>query len=167
MANEEKEENVAEEEESPKKKSSLLPMIIILVVLLIALGGGFFAWQKFMAAPPAGEKKVVEEKKKEQTEPSIFKLETFVVNLARNAGRRYLKTTLELELNDKLIEKEIRSKLAQIRDSILILLSGKSFDDVNTVGGKYKLKDEIITRINTILLEGRVRQIYFTEFVVQ
>lgn len=167
MANEEKQEEVSEEEESSSKKGSPFKLIIIVVLLLALGGGGFFAWQKFLKPPADANEASVKKKTKEVKEASILKMDSFVVNLAKNAGRRYLKMTMELELDDKMLENEIKQKNPQIRDSILILLSGKSFEDINTIGGKYKLKDELITRINTILLGGRVRQIYFTEFVIQ
>ena len=167
MAKEEKKEDIGEEEGPPQKKGSSLKMVIVFVLLLALGGGGFFVWQKFLNVPAGEGGEVATKKAKEKQEVSVFKMDSFVVNLAKNAGRRYLKMTMELELDDKTVESEIKQKMPQIRDSILILLSGKSFEDINTIGGKYKLKDEIITRINTILIGGRIRQIYFTEFVIQ
>ena len=62
---------------------------------------------------------------------------------------------------------ELDDKLQKITDSILVLLSSKTFDDVYSVEGKFRLKDEITMRVNRFLLLGHVRDAYFTEFVIQ
>ncbi|MBW2087159.1 MAG: flagellar basal body-associated FliL family protein [Deltaproteobacteria bacterium] len=57
--------------------------------------------------------------------------------------------------------------MPQIKDSLLVLLSSKTFIDIKTVEGKMRLRMEIIGRINNFLTSGRVKNVYFTEFVVQ
>ena len=54
-----------------------------------------------------------------------------------------------------------------VMDSILVLLSSKAFEDVYSVQGKFKLKDEITTRVNRFLVVGHVKDAYFTEFIIQ
>ncbi|HUU51260.1 MAG TPA: flagellar basal body-associated FliL family protein [Nitrospinota bacterium] len=162
-----KEENI-EEEVSQKGGSFFKWVVLLMLFFLIAGSGGFFAWYKFFREPTqikVTEKK--ETKKIEDTLGIIFPLETFIVNLSEDTGKRYLKTTLELELPDLGSKEEVEKRKAQIRDNLLVLLSSKSFSDINTIKGKYKLKDEIITRLNAILVNGKVKQVYFTEFVIQ
>ena len=104
----------------------------------------------------------------EQAKPGILhSLEPFVVNLIDPSGKRYLKVRVELELSNKLVESQVNERLPQIKDSLLILLSSKSYEDIETVEGKLRLKQEIMARINNLLTQGRVRNIYFTEFVIQ
>lgn len=162
----EKEENI---EDVPGKKGSAFKWIVLFMVFFLVTGsGGFFAWYKFLRAP--AETKVSEKKEKNKIEDTLgilFPLETFIVNLSEDSGKRYLKTTLELELPDEVSQQEVEKRIPQIRDNLLVLLSSKSFNDISTIKGKYKLKDEIITRLNTILVNGKVKQVYFTEFVVQ
>ena len=50
---------------------------------------------------------------------------------------------------------------------ILLLLSSKSLDEIQTVEGKIALRQELIQRINQILTTGKIRNLYFTEFVIQ
>ena len=70
-------------------------------------------------------------------------------------------------MSNTALSNEITANLPKIKDSILILLSSKTFKDIYTVEGKFKLRDEITTRINRFLVTGQVRSIYFTEFVIQ
>ena len=37
----------------------------------------------------------------------------------------------------------------------------------DSVQGKFKLKDEITTRVNRFLVVGHVKDAYFTEFIIQ
>jgi len=82
-------------------------------------------------------------------------------------GKRYLKITMELEVNkeeDKLL---VENHNAQIRDTVLLLLSSQSLNEINTMEGKLELKQNLLSRMSQILGDGVVRRIYYTEFVVQ
>ena len=78
-----------------------------------------------------------------------------------------MKVTATLELSSPEVNPEFEENLQKITDSILVLLSSKSFEDVYSVQGKFKLKDEITTRVNRFLVVGHVKDAYFTEFIVQ
>ena len=97
----------------------------------------------------------------------MFTMDPFVVNLAGSSGKRFLKVTVTMELSSPEVNPEFEENLQKITDSILVLLSSKSFEDVYSVQGKFKLKDEIVTRVNRFLVIGHVKDAYFTEFIVQ
>ena len=94
-------------------------------------------------------------------------MEPFIVNLAQSDGKRFLKVSITLELSSAEVSPEINENLQKIKDSMLILLSSKTFEDVYSVQGKFKLKDEITPRVNRFLVLGHVKDAYFTEFVIQ
>ncbi len=60
-----------------------------------------------------------------------------------------------------------KAKTGAIRDAIIMLVTTKSPDEISSSEGKQQLKDEILTRLNRILGEGSVKNIYFTDFVMQ
>jgi flagellar FliL protein len=91
----------------------------------------------------------------------------FLVNLADTDTARYLKVKVELELENELMAEEVEKKLPQINDEIIMLLSSKTFEEVTTVAGKQALKQMMQRGINAKLKEGKVVNVYFTEFVVQ
>ena len=74
---------------------------------------------------------------------------------------------MDLELEKLELEDEVKKRLPQIRDSILMILSTKSFEDINSVAGKITLRDEIQDKINGYLALGKITNVYFKEFVVQ
>lgn len=166
-----------EEDVAPKKGGKLKLIIIILVVLGILGGGGTFAWFKFIAPAigAGGESDKEKEEEGEKEEPKkpeitsgpMYPLDSFIINLKDAEGRRFLKLTMELELSEENLNAEITAILPKIKDTILTLLSDKTFKDIYTVEGKFKLRDEITARINRFLATGHIRNIYFTEFVIQ
>jgi flagellar FliL protein len=98
---------------------------------------------------------------------NIFPLEPFIVNIYDGQELRYLKVKVELEMVGPAIKAELEGRLAPIRDSILILLSAKTLQDIQDVQGKNTLKDEILGAINKNIPPGKISKVYFTDFVVQ
>jgi len=179
MVDEEREEAV-EEAEPVAKRRSPLGLFIVLGIVAVVLVGMVFALLIFApgVVPFLGEKpadqtasdQALEEKggtKGADTLGVLYAMEPFIVNLVDPNVQRYLKLKIELELNNKPVQSEIDLRMPQIKDSLLVLLSSKSFNDIKTVEGKMRLRMEIISRINNFLTEGRVKNVYFTEFVVQ
>ncbi|MGQ9795374.1 flagellar basal body-associated FliL family protein [Desulfosoma sp.] len=160
----EKQEQAPDVAQQPKKKSPLLKILIV-VVALGALGwGGFFAYTKFFAKETTPQEV---EAKTEPAKVNVKSLETFLVNLADPGGERYLKVTMQLSLNNESVSQEIDSRMAELRDSILMLLSSKEYDDISSLSGKLALKKTLINNLNRVLKKGTVLDIYFTEFLVQ
>jgi flagellar FliL protein len=187
MAEKEKEET-APEEEGKKKKGNMLLVIIIGVLVLILIIGGVVAF--LMMGNDEAAAKNVEASKKEapaaadaehatggessgggeeaSTEIGLmFPLETFTVNLLSESGRRYLKVEMNLEMGGKELSPELEEKKPVFRDIIIRILSSKSLEEISTVKGKEKLKEEIVHELNRHLKDGKVQHVYFTDFVVQ
>lgn len=98
---------------------------------------------------------------------NIFPLDPFIVNIYDGQELRYLKVKVEMEMVAPAIKAEIEGRLAPIRDSVLILLSAKTLQDIQDVQGKNTLKEEILGAINKNVAPGKIVKIYFTDFVVQ
>ncbi|MGA1846853.1 flagellar basal body-associated FliL family protein [Deferribacter abyssi] len=168
MAEEDKNTQEQEEGGKKKKKSKLFIIIILVVVLLAGGGAAYFFLVKGKADKNGGDK--TKEKKQSKVDSGIgplYSLDTFIVNLADPGGTRYLKVTMQLELDSEKLQEEMDKRKPQIRDVILTVLSSKTYAEVSTAQGKLALKQELIRRINLILTTGAIRNIYFTEFVAQ
>ena len=160
--------------EAPGGKKKMGMIIGIIVGLMILGGGGYYAYINFFKEKPAEEKPADGEEAKEAAPVEkdvnlgmIFSLDPFVVNLAGSEGKRFLKVTISLELSTPEVNLELKENIQKITDSILVLLSSKAFEDVYSVEGKFKLKDEMTTRVNRFLVVGHVKDAYFTEFIIQ
>lgn len=167
-------------EDGEKKKGGKLKLIIILVVLLALLGGGgFVAWKFFLQPKPEKEGNHTEEtvqeegghgeEKKDGEVPAkqIVTLDSFVVNLSDPLGRRYLKLTMDVELVDAAAAAALNAALPKVKDTVLLLLSSKSYGEIGTLEQKLALKNEIVERLNQVVGKAKVENVYFTEFVIQ
>jgi len=96
-----------------------------------------------------------------------YKLEPFIVNLAGTSDVKFLKVTIHLKLAKAECTLLVNPRLAEIRDSILMLLSSKEYEMVNTVQGKMELRDEVLERVKNIVKGDRVQSAFFTDFVAQ
>lgn len=175
------EEAMDGEEEGEKKKGGLPIMMIIIIVAGLAVlgGGGFFAYTMLFAEPDTqteesaaseadGDKADGDKADGAPAPGTVITLSPFIVNLADPTGKRYLKLALAVDARDEVIKAEVEARLPQIRDSILILLTSKTFADISTVAGKIRLRNEVLKIFNRILGAGSsVHAIYFTEFVIQ
>jgi len=150
-------------EPQEKKKAPMLKWILIISIVLVLVIGGAGAGYYFFMKTPA-KKAVV------QAPPvigTVYPMEPFIINLQDNQGERYLKLIMQLEISDPLGVKELDMLKPRMRDNILDLLSAKTYKELMDVGGKQRLREEILMRLNSIVTTAKITKVYFTEFVVQ
>ncbi|UCD77832.1 MAG: flagellar basal body-associated FliL family protein [Desulfobacterales bacterium] len=150
----------------------LIVLIGVLMVFMLGMGGGLFMmWTKLseLSVQSAANAGVNPDQANSIEQPlgPIYSLTTFIVNLADKGGNRYLRVTMDFELGNPELETELNKRLPQVRDSILMILPSKRFDDISSVEGKIALRDEILEKLNSLLTQGKITNIYFKEFVVQ
>jgi flagellar protein FliL len=98
--------------------------------------------------------------------PVLYTMSPFNTNL-EGIPRRLIRLDLSLEMMDEEGYEEVIGISPKARDSIMRILNGKSFTDVETVQGKLHLKNQIISDLNQSLKKGVVKNVYFNELVVQ
>ncbi|MFP3927571.1 MAG: flagellar basal body-associated protein FliL [Desulfobacteraceae bacterium] len=163
----EEETNGAPQDEG-KGKGTLKLAAAAFAVLLLAGGVGLILKTDMLSRLMGGGEEASANTEEEASDIGpIFPMETFIVNLADQRGKRYLKAKLELELDNPEVAEEIERRLPQFRDTILTILSSKSFEDVRALEGKYQLRAEIMSTLNQHLGTGKITNIYMTEFIVQ
>ena len=174
MAKEGNEEGIKETEgEAPKGKGKrgLIKWGIIGILVFAVAGGGLFGWK--VLSKKGGEESghrpepAAKEEEHSAAAGQMIPLESFIVNLADSAEIKYLKVTVNLEVASEEASEEVKARMPQIRDGLLMLLTSKTSSDVKEIGGKLKLQDEMVARVNNYLKEGKIKAVYFTEFVMQ
>ena len=164
---EKKEEKI----KSGKGKKKLFIIVGVLVLVLLIGGGvaGFFLLKK---EPPA------EEKDPGQTVPvpdltqmevigPMVDIEEFIVNIISCDSNHYVKASLTVELTNEATREEVEKRMPQMRDAVLLLLGNKTYEELQDLQGKRQLKAELMSKINSFLQAGKVKSVYFTNFVVQ
>ena len=94
----------------------LVILVIISLIFMCVMGGGLYLmWNKISSLdqtvnppPEVEEEEVVEEEPVEEMGP-MFSLDTFIVNLADNGGRRFLRITMDLELKVMILPMRLKN----------------------------------------------------------
>lgn len=143
-------------------------MLIMLLCVLASAGAG--GWLLYSRSSSQGEEEAAaapSEATSPQESPTLVSPEPFLVNLADPLGKRYLRVSFDIEVTSPVTAQEMQKRVSHVRDSILLVLSSKRFDDIRTTTGKGQLREEILGELNAILSTGKARKVYFKEFVAQ
>ncbi len=166
--------------ESTEKKESKLPLQKIMTAVFVVLNLGVTGFGTYLvyASTLGWEPKTITEESikldpnfmysEESNVPYVYTMDKFTVNLNGEPKR-----TIRLEVNLNMLGKEDFEEVmdaenrARVRDRIVQLLNDRSFSELESIQGKLFLKDKIAMEVNTILNKGVVKDVYFTDFVVQ
>jgi flagellar FliL protein len=164
MAKEETEEIVPEK--PPAGKKSMRKIVIIGVSALVILGAGTFGAIYFIGQFGSAKKAATVQAPRPII-GSMWSIDPFIVNLADNQGERYLKVVMQIEVTDPLITAQLDQLKPKLRDNVMDLLMAKTYAELMETGGKQRLRDEIVLRLNSFLPKGGIAKVYFTDFVIQ
>jgi flagellar protein FliL len=174
MADDNKEETKEADAESSaagakkkKKSKKALVLLILLPILLIAgVGGGLFLGG-FIGAKPEEEKAEVE-----NVHPAegsfFFDLPEMLINLSTNGKKpSYLKLKLSLVLQSQEDLSHVETVLPLIVDQYQVYLRGLHVDDLQGSAGMQRLREELLMRADLVAKPIKVRDVLFSQMLVQ
>ncbi len=174
MADEAKKDAAPASGGSPLDNKIVLLAVIIVTQALMAVAvtqfviapklRGLTAVSAAGAAANAGQK---EDEKKD--EPGVLvDLNKIVVSL-RDKGptTSYLSLDINLEVDNDKTAALVEQRLPHLRDIVILALSNKYADDLMSYDGKEALKAELMRKIGEVLPEGSLKNLYFSDMVVQ
>lgn len=101
-------------------------------------------------------------------QPVYYELPEFLVNLnATGAKVSFLKMSVTLELRDQLAVATMDANKPRIQDTFNTYLRELRASDIQGSAGIYRLRTELIARLNGTIEEGIVKDILFGEIIVQ
>ena len=74
---------------------------------------------------------------------------------------------IKIEGNDKKAKEELTKRDFQIKDIMIDELSNMNMQDLQSEQGKQKFKTDIKNRLNKMMQDGEVVNVYITSFVIQ
>lgn len=169
----------SEDEAKPAKRWDLLGLVVfVLVCLNLGTAGamGYFMqkmWERIQDLQSQTHRLTAKTNQpesqvgKEMQAPGmgeLFPIESFLVNITSDQGPKFLQAQMELELADPAVAEELTRKKPAIRDSVIVLLSSRSFKDLREPNGMKKLRADLLRSMNNLLTTGKVKEIYFTQF---
>jgi flagellar protein FliL len=154
---------MANEPAEPEKgrARSKVPGILGLAIFLLLLAGGGAAWYHYSRVQASNASTSAS-----SLPAGVIHLDSFIVNLADQGQITYLRVAIDLGV-DKAPDSKESVPIASIRDAIIGVLATRHSEELLTPEGKQKLKQDLIAALNDRVPELGVRDIYFTDFLVQ
>lgn len=183
------------------KSNKLTTILLIVLIVLVLIFGGVGAWL-FLgkdtgsdSASSTSSKTGGNEKAEKLLQPLHYLtlVPEFVVNFGPGSKVRYLQVDLQVATRDKAALAIVNTYRPVLRNDILVLLSGLTFDELKIRGGKENLQKKLLNTINQVVtnakhsdqkkeknatnseqgdtpdkqVEGPIENVYFTSFIMQ
>jgi len=160
----------AEVGEVPAKKGKGKLIIIGAAAAVVLLGGaGFYLFTSQGASHAPAEGEHGEAAPAAHVASSfIFNLPQMTVNLNKEeGGEAFMKLSVALEVASEEMMVQIQPKMAKVVDAFQVYLRELRKSDLEGSAGIYRLKEELLRRVNVAIYPSHVDSILFKEILVQ
>lgn len=159
-----------DDEGGPRKSKKKKLIMIALPVLLIAIGAGAFMTGMLDSVVGGGghAEEAADDHAKPEANAVYYELPQMLVNL-NSPGRRsnFLKIIVSLELTDADDIEKLESSMPRIVDNFQVYLRELRVEDLRGSAGIYRLREELLFRVNAAVRPARVTDVLFKEMLVQ
>lgn len=161
----------AANEARTNRKNTLVLIAAALVLVIISVTGTVFTMKLIAPEPVPGQGQ-------SPLAPAMYfnMSPNFTVHFTVNGRQRFLQAAVSLLYRNPELEPQLALHMPAIRNGLVMLLSSKTFDELQTVEGKAQLKEEALEVVNAQLrreqramraAEIPVEEVLFTNFVMQ
>ncbi len=165
------EESAAKAKGGLFENKAILLGIIVLVQVILAFGLTQFVIVPKLGAGAAAtttEEPVADAAEEMPSMGVLVGLNEIIVTLQSSPSRpRYLRITVDLEVKDQVTADLATARIPQLRDAVIMTLSGKTAEELNSPEGRKGLRDEIFRKIDSSFPDGALMNIYFSDLVIQ
>jgi flagellar FliL protein len=158
-------------EVTPSKGKKKLLLIVVAGLVVVLGGGGAAAY--FLMRPSGKDGHAAKAEQAERVEPIYVALDPpFVVNFESAGLVRFLQVTVQAMTGDAGTAELIKRHDPMIRNGLLMLFSGQSYDTLKSAAGKEKLRQAALAEVRRVVAAqggdgAGVESLYFTSFVMQ
>lgn len=159
---EREEQQKGDQPNPPKLRLSHKKLAIIAVCLLTLLGGGGYFMRDYL--PDFGS-----DSSSTAVMPKVYyTLPEMVVNLSsRDKRGQYLKLKVSLEAKDQKVIDALTPIMPRVLDMFQLYLRELRSSDLEGSAGIYRLKEELLRRVNLELHPNRINRVLFNEIIIQ
>ena len=180
-----------------QKGSKTTTVLLIVLIVLVLVMGGVGAW--LFLSKDDGESTAANDDAKKDLAPLSYLtlVPEFIVNFGPDSKVRYLQVDLQVATRDKTALQTVGTYRPVLRNDILVVLSGVTFDELKDRSGKEALQKKLLNTINKIVVsagqaaaggetsdenvsedttaqvnpdtpvKGPIENVYFTSFIMQ
>lgn len=159
------EEEGASGEGAPKSKKKLF-IIGGVVLLLASAGGGWF----FLKKPSAEQVAAAEAAAKAKNPVAFLDMKDMMIGMS-NGGQPdrqpIMKIKVVLEIADTKAADQVKPLLPRVEDAFQVFMRELRPSDLEGSAGMYRLKEELLRRVNLTVYPAKVDAVLFKELLVQ
>lgn len=136
----------------------LLRTMLIMIVIIVLAGAGavYYFLQKNGSAS------------KDPSIDDVIKTSVDISDLTTNlATSNYIKMSFKIQTDSKAAKDELTKREFQVRNIMIEELSDTKEEDLQGKNGKIKLEETLKEKINQIMQDGKVVQVYITDSLLQ
>jgi flagellar FliL protein len=154
--------SLEEDQEPPKPKKFNTKVILAIIVLLLLIVGGWFFYKNIIQEDEIAEKSLM-------GQTFFLDLEPITVNLRAGSENNlaWLRIKVTLEVKGQNNYDLLKKMTPKVMDIFQTYLKELKKSDLDGSFGIYKIKDEMMMRINVILAPAQIENILFQEFILQ
>ncbi|WP_028879204.1 flagellar basal body-associated FliL family protein [Terasakiella pusilla] len=165
------------EEEGGGSGGSKKKMLLLAIPLVLILGGAAGAYFTCLLDPLMGSEETVEGEENagpelgpdgEPLQVAFTDLPEILVNL-NTTGRKssFLKIRVSLELANSLDVPQVEAVQDRVVDAFQVYLRELRVEDLKGSAGMYRLREELLARVNDAVAPVKVNDVLFKEMLVQ
>ncbi len=137
-------------------KIALILGVIFLVI--VVAGATSFGVLWYLSQP--------DEETEEMEMGPTYEMGEYTVNLTGASGYQFLQTTVVIEVSEEEVIEKLEERSPQVQDYMISVLRNTTDEELEEPGVP-GIKRNIIEALNEIAANGEVRNVWFTDFVVQ
>jgi len=165
---EQSDEDGIEEGGSPAKSKKKLIIMVAFVVLISVGAIGYTLMKKKKEAEEIAKVNQEQQLSSSKNDPIFHDMDEMIINLnTEGKGVSFMKLKVTLEVANKNTLEETKKMMPKISDVFQMYLRELRPSDMNGSVGLYRLKEELLLRINKIIYPSQVNDILFKEVLVQ
>ena len=160
------------DDEGKKLNIKKILMIVIPVVIVIVLAALYFTGQfdKLLGKEQHNQEAAEQAKKEAEKETAVFmELPDMLINLSTQPGtqQRYLKMKIKLELSKEEDRAKVEPLTPRVVDQFQTFLREMRVEDLRGSAGMYRLRQELLYRVNLAARPVEVKDVLFQEILIQ
>ncbi|UOE57164.1 flagellar basal body-associated protein FliL [Bacillus sp. CMF12] len=141
-------------------KNNKLLMIMVMMLVAITLVGAIalVIVMKFSG----------DDETKEPTIDEVLEASVDIPQVTANlASDDYIRISFKIQTENKKAKEELQKRDFQVKNLIIQELSEMKAEDIQGKEGQIKLQEDLKTKINGLMQEGKIVQVYITESLLQ
>jgi flagellar protein FliL len=139
-----------------------IPVFLVQLIVVFFLASKIFGGQT-----ASSHEQVPVEETEASTQEHMYIIKDIIINPAGTNGGRFLLTTIGMEVSTLEAQAELEKKELQVRDVLNSILTGKSIVELVDVTQREALRTEISKGISALLKTGKMKNVYFSKYIIQ